>query len=69
MGLVSDFERIEQGRILSNYKDSIVNNIQGIRTKLQIMVTAKTTYPEAAAEIDALIAQAKTALIDLANQF
>lgn len=69
MGLVDEYERIEQGRLLWNYKDTVTQYIQQVKTRLDQMIAAKVIYPEATAEIDALVLQAKNALTNLANQY
>jgi len=69
MGLLDDYEKIEQGRLLYNYKESITAELQQIKSRLDSMVAAKSKHPEAVVEIDGLIAQAKTALNNLAKQY
>ncbi len=69
MGLVDDFERIQQGRVLWNAKESVTEYLHQIEIKLDSMVAAKIEYPEAAVEIDGLLALGKMALTNLANKY
>lgn len=69
MGLLDDYERIDKGRELSQWKVNITNYVQSIRERKNLMIAIKNDYPGDAAEIDALLAQLKTALTNLANEF
>lgn len=69
MDLIETHELNKAAMQVSRDKDWIVSTLQGIGSRLDYLVALKTIYPDRVDELDALIAQAKTALINLANNY
>ena len=69
MGLIDEYERIDLGRKLAQYKENAQNYIQHIRNRLDEMLVIRADNPADAAEIDALIGQLKGALQNIIDTY
>lgn len=69
MGLIEDFEKVEAGRVLKQYVDSVAGKITEIRVMLDELAGYRATYPVAVTEINAKLAAAVGALTSLVERY
>ncbi len=69
MGIVEDFERIDMGKNITNWKTGVQTQLTRIDAVFAQLVQAKAVYPADATEIDGYIAQLKTAMQNVVNKY
>ena len=69
MALVTDWEKIEDGRLIKNYIDSTTSFFVQIRSRLDSLVALKTKYPTDTVELDGYITDVKNACQNIINTY
>ena len=69
MSIASEYERIEDGRLLNNYRNTALNFIGQLDTLFNNVKTMITKYPEDATELNGYITQLKTAVTNVLSKY
>jgi hypothetical protein len=69
MSIASEWERIEDGRLLNNYRNTATNFIGQLDILFANIKPMVTKYPADATELNGYIAQLKTAVTNVLNKY
>ena len=69
MGMMTEFERIEDGRLLKVYITNFGNFLNNMDTMLGNVKVFVTKYPSDATELNGYLSSAKTQIQDVLNKY